>query len=664
MFSLVKKYLKKPTTVVLTLGASLLLGLLSFGGMYVLWPWLSLSIAAMFLSVIYEGEIYHKNITNALNKLLDKNFTAEILGEEFLNNFDFTKTNLPNFFKTYKKLAQRNPSPAQEKRLKIMHIWLGQLLIQRESESSYAKKVIEYLNKNTELEKLKTKAQEIKSYNQYIQIFSLVAASFMSLGTIFLILEVLPALPFLSISPAVLPYIVLPLAGISGIAYGFLTYNSLTDFLLKNNLKKWWQDIKAQLSTHDNSWKKMSFAIFSAFIFTLNLALTLCTAGTWWTVVSSSNTTWAWLKHPLTKGVSNLIAPVVSISTLGFNLENTLETISEVQEALQSPESQHQPLKTKSQETYAQIFNPFRILLKITYTPILIILFLGHLIGIGLTADRMPGVPALVSTLLGMLSEGFEDFHYFFDLKKFLKPLAIFFKIIASPFVAIGYLFQAAQEKPALQEIRNKLGNIFTEGFQQAFESENAHENCAHAHHHEHSDIPSQVVQIIFTPLFALSALWHYSFQDKLAKSPKSYQECFYLQLGWDNDSQNNDFNQVQSITETSWLKAEAQFQLAEHMSYLKEQTINPELATQKQQELKKIYDKLNSASTQLKDIIPLTNGQDVSFNKHRFFTTSHKTATQEFIDELVKNLTPAKAQNCCGTFNILDPKGKFGTSN
>lgn len=133
MLYFVKKYLKNPITVVLTLGASLLLGLLSFGGMYVLWPWLSLSIAAMFLSVVYEGEIYHKNISNALNKLLDKNFTAEILGEEFLKNFDWNKKKLPTFFKTYKKLVERNPSPAQEKRLKIMHIWLGQLLIHRES---------------------------------------------------------------------------------------------------------------------------------------------------------------------------------------------------------------------------------------------------------------------------------------------------------------------------------------------------------------------------------------------------------------------------------------------------------------------------------------------------------------------------------------------------
>ena len=145
-----KKYLKKSLTILLTLGASLLLGLLSFGGMYVLLPLLSVSIAAFVLSVIYEGEIYQKNISKALDKLMEPYFTEQLLGEEFLDHFDFKEGKLPGFFATYQNLSRRPSSPARDKRLKTMQIWLGQLLLKGKSDSTYGNKIIQYLNLNEE----------------------------------------------------------------------------------------------------------------------------------------------------------------------------------------------------------------------------------------------------------------------------------------------------------------------------------------------------------------------------------------------------------------------------------------------------------------------------------------------------------------------------------
>ncbi len=81
----------------------------------------------------------------------------------------------------------------------------------------------------------------------------------------------------------------------------------------------------------------------------------------------------------------------------------------------------------------------------------------------------MPGVPATLSALLGIVSEGFEDAHYFFDLD-------------------------------------------------------------GEGHGHEHSDLPNQVLQLLFSPLFALAASWHYWFQ--APGSGKSWGGSYQQMLG------------------------------------------------------------------------------------------------------------------------------------
>ena len=66
-------------------------------------------------------------------------------------------------------------------------------------------------------------------------------------------------------------------------------------------------------------------------------------------------------------------------------------------------------------ENLLQRLNLFRIILKLTVTPLRILFFIGHIISIGLTADRMPGIPQMVAFIIATLSESFEDFHYFID---------------------------------------------------------------------------------------------------------------------------------------------------------------------------------------------------------------------------------------------------------
>ena len=54
----------------LTVGASLILGFLSFGGMFASIPVLPLAFAAFGLSVSYEGEVYLQNIKGSFQKII------------------------------------------------------------------------------------------------------------------------------------------------------------------------------------------------------------------------------------------------------------------------------------------------------------------------------------------------------------------------------------------------------------------------------------------------------------------------------------------------------------------------------------------------------------------------------------------------------------------
>ena len=96
-----KKIAYKLALFLFVIGASLILGFLSFGGMFALLPLLPLAIAAFVLSVAYEGEIYKQNIKGALDKLFKNNYLKNQLAKEYL-----LKEYLPKRFPKHPKNAE------------------------------------------------------------------------------------------------------------------------------------------------------------------------------------------------------------------------------------------------------------------------------------------------------------------------------------------------------------------------------------------------------------------------------------------------------------------------------------------------------------------------------------------------------------------------------
>lgn len=457
----------------LTLGASLLLGLLSFSGMYAIFPLVGLSFASLLLSVFYEGEIYKKNIQAALDKLFKPNFMLEKIGQEALEaleNQDLA------FVRDYQKAQKRGKKP------QIMARWLAKLLLHPpQTPNAYQQEILAQIDPT----KYQVAWQNLRQRNRWILGFSALTAVVMSLGTVYLLLDMLEVIPIFGFALLQSPWLVVPLALIAGIAYGLLTYNSLISFLSDHHLAQWWNKFKHELLHSPWSLKKTALMLASLFIFSLNLGLTLCTAGTWWTVMNQQRNLWTWFNHLSIRVLGWITPGVMGIANLGFNTRNIMETIKSIDPSQAHHHHHHHHVLS---ETKAQLWNPFRILLKLSYMPVRILMFIGHLISIGVTGDRMPGVPAVLSALLGIVSEGFEDAHYFFDL----------------------------------------------DGAE---------------HGHEHGDLPNQVLLLVFAPLFALAATWHYSFQ---AQPNQTWMDAFWLMQGKDLHVHHEEEEHAESISQ-SW---------------------------------------------------------------------------------------------------------------
>lgn len=495
--------------LLLTTGPTLVIGFLSFGGMLALWACLPVAIGALVLSMAYEAEIYSQNIKGALNKLF---FKRNYLQQEFANRFlldnfpDIKADNCPQFFKDYSALEEQlnqfgdgrlTKKGAEQKKwvqksLKDAEKWFThQLFLSNQSQASnYQNELQTWLhqhNKNEAVKSFNTRHQVFHG----VKLFSVLAGIFMGLGTTYLMLEGFAAIPLLASIPlGLLPVIILPLAINAGIAYALLIYNATTSMIHNDTLRKWYFKIRDDLRA-GITLPKIGMALLSVVLVGLAVGLTLCTAGTWWTVANNARPLFQWMKG-MPSFIMGVINPIITgASALIFNLENTHETFEIIHESATSKhEHEHEPhqstwQKLRQRENLLQLLNPARIVLLLTITPLRILMFLGHLISIGVTADRVPGISEIISAILGIISEGFEDLHYVYN----------------------------HHHAHTIEESRK--------------------ERLSSAHGHSHdTDIPTIVLKLAFSPVYVLATLWAFG-TSQFNKTPLSLKEAFFQQIGF-----------------------------------------------------------------------------------------------------------------------------------
>ena len=502
--------------ITLTLGASLILGFLSFGGMYILLPILPLAFATFALSVAYEGEIYLQNIKGAFNKLFKENYLKNHLAKEFLLSHFPKNTDdehCPQFFKDYKaqlnllkEFGHKELNEKSKKRKKEIEKTLGdmekwfalQLFPSRENrtdESDYAKNLDQWLAKNQQEEWQKLLKKRTKQFLN-VASFSTLAGIFMGLGSTYLIVELFSLIPlFVAIPFTFWPIFILPMSLVAGVAYAMQTYNAVTDIINNNTVLKWYDKIRQDLSKGITV-RSVFMATTAVVLVGLAIALTICTAGTWWTIATSARPLFDWMRR-MPSFIMGVINPAITgLSAIFFNIQNSAESLEMVDQVISSKKNVFQRIyesvingwsHLRQTENWWQIFNPFRLILKLTITPLRVVLFLGHLISIALTSDRMPGVPQIVSVLVGIICEGFEDAHYF-----------------------VGGSDDQDNENHHTMESHHEtmIDNQDHNEFQSLLK-----DRLSPAEDHEHSvDIPTWILRTIASPVYALAALWDSSF--------------------------------------------------------------------------------------------------------------------------------------------------------
>lgn len=529
----------------LTSGASLIIGFLSFSGMLAIWPFLPVAFAAFGLSVAYEGEIYLQNIKGAWNKLfktshLERQLANRYLLEQMSNT---PRDEYPAFFKDYEaqllllhQFSHRRLNSAStarkeqvEKTLRDMEKWFAlQLFAHKKKESTelspYELELLNWLERHDQDKQL-TLLKKRRLMFHLALAFSGLSAVFMSLGTTYLLVEAFSIIPvFAGVSFALWPFFIIPLAVIAGTAYGFLTYNALTDMIANETLRKWFNNIRALLK-EPMSFRKIFIPIATILLVTLAIALTICTAGTWWTVAKEARPLFNWMTKLPALIMTGIINPIITgLSSMVFIFQNTSETLDMLSNStknlghkisaffkgfFKSIADAFQQLRQK--ENWFQIFNPFRLIVKICLFPLKFILFLGHLVGIGVTSDRVPGVPHIASASAGAGSELFEDWHYFFPHE------------------------HAHTEAGPHQHEHKHEGDCEHDDCHQplletpeelAHRKEILEERLGSEHGHNHDvDLPTRLLKFIFLPLSFLSTCWDFAFSkfngDKLGKPQK-----------------------------------------------------------------------------------------------------------------------------------------------
>ncbi|MCH9717370.1 MAG: hypothetical protein K0U52_09850 [Gammaproteobacteria bacterium] len=437
MFDTIKKRLYPFSLTILTLGASLILGLLSFGGMYALWPALVPSLLSFALSVAYEGEIYRQNIDRAFEKIFKKNYFEHQLTKEFLNTH-FQDTNglslqLSTFYSRYHSaLVYNNTDVLDEMEATFSAQLRAECYDEEASDDLHAKALYDWLhapqpnNAPSLHEQYKARYENRRRPLFAIQLFSLATSAFMGLGTTYLLVELFTLIPMLATIPTVAwPFIITPMAGVAGLAYGLLTYNAVTNLMANDTILTWYRKLRNNLQDNPYSPKHIGMALTASLLFTMAIALTVCTAGTWWTIAQEVPPLFNWMRR-LPTAVMGVVNPIlIGLSSVVFNFENTSETLTMIEELTDenNQDLSIQPIKDAfknmlkhlwEKENVLQWLNPFRLALVLVILPLRYVLFIGHLVSIGVTADRIPGFSKYLSAFIGSISEGFEDVHYFF----------------------------------------------------------------------------------------------------------------------------------------------------------------------------------------------------------------------------------------------------------
>ena len=444
------KALRYVVATFLTMGTVLSVGFLSFSGLWIIYPYIIPAVLAFFLSGVIEGKVFGTSIFKGLArlKLLTPNAKKHLLFSE-LNKFldiksfkekcecDFL-SDYSNQRKKYKAL-KNNPSAKEEdieeakKRLEELKEYFYQQIKIQKVPNNQNPYISQALRKASSVEL--NSAKRSVWFLRFFWIISILVGVVSGFVTAFAVQEAITVGLALSLSVTALSAIVWPVALFAAIGATFLLYYAITD-IVKNDA------ISKACSKTLELFKRKNGESISAYIFRL-LALSVVVAGitslTIFATLASGGTCWIVMQ----KGIkllapklpifvaycaSAVLIPINFATDLIYGFSTTIQTIDNCKDIFTAIfKSIKHPIeaiknfcfsietkldKLKENESWGQFFNPFRILAKLIISPLQSLVFIGHLISIGLTTDRFLNVPPPLVAGVCAASEGLQDLSF------------------------------------------------------------------------------------------------------------------------------------------------------------------------------------------------------------------------------------------------------------
>ncbi len=545
-----KKYLRYALSGILVTGMVLVTGFLSFSGMLLLNDSIYLAIAAFLLAGGIEGEVYAKNIDKSLLKILSGEYLEDILiGQKLAKlteDIDEDHPHACEFLNDYCKQLEytqeleesedEDNDKHQEKlkkaksRLKWMRKHFKDFMLDR-YKSSEKRAFYDQLESLLQAQKPAFQ-KEIRRkiwlgrLSWILNLGAGISCGLVGLEVAQSSILAMTAYFGIALSGAALTASVFGLAAVGALGYTLLVHNTISDMIHNDTLQEWYREVLKFFSHKPTNLREGLKIVGGALLVTtvvgLGVFATAATAGTWWYAAKAGAQMIPWVSnfagHLRTAAVS-----IMGVTSFAFNIVNSLESVKELAKISAREIGQRIKLRVeeyRQAENTWQFWNPARILIQAISFPFKLASFLAHLFAMSIMADRLAGVPPLITAGLGAASEGLTDFNSIF------------------PDDHLPAAKQGPEKTEAHEEAKSPHSH--THGHAHGHTHSHAHSHAhsptqtasmtphspteakphhhKHQHHdhdHSHADIAGNFLKVVLLPLYFLAAAWDYSFSQK-----------------------------------------------------------------------------------------------------------------------------------------------------
>jgi hypothetical protein len=493
----------------LTAGAVLSMGFLAFAGVYSV-PFLAsvalpLAILAFFLSGFVEWKVFGKSIYKGLSRLklvgnkagnyllaIELNFYLDRYLEVLKNQGqDINNTSTCGFLKDYYRQREnyrRTRSEEDKKKLDELREFFFAQALKKPGTATKDGYIDACLAEHAQSMLITAKR------GVWFLRFFLVISAVIGVGAAVVTAYAMSSaiVVFVALSTTALLATVWPIAIIAGIGATFLFYYAMTDIVKHDVLEKGFRSLRQlfKRETMGDQEERLPSYIFRLVVLTLLMAgiialtvfATVATAGTWWFAMKKVSIDLL-PRVPVLVGViaRTIIVPINWVTDIVYGLSTTLQTIVKLK-GLLTPIRYGQQLYVKikkalyalkEKESWGQLLNPFRIVTKLIMVSFEWLIFLGHVVSIGLTTDRLGSLNPVMVAVVCTIPEALQDANFLLKEEK----------------------------------AHESTGSVETEKVATVIESD--------GHDHDHGSFLIICLKVILFPLILFSATWHWGFRKK-----------------------------------------------------------------------------------------------------------------------------------------------------